>query len=208
MNLNQDEIKADIRNLSDQDFYFKYIIKSGNWYFSEYQKTPDNELLDKIDSFKEIVSNNFEVSFHSVQIVGSAKLGMSLSPKKPFREFISIANDENEHESDIDVAIVSEKLFSQIWEEIREAKKKEFVPKYTKIVSDIFNGYINDKDFKSLEYMRKRWEEKISKSNIRLQDELLICHPISYRIYRNWEDMEEYQLSGIRQLKEESFNEI
>lgn len=208
MNLNQAEIKADIVNLSEQDFYFKYIIKSGNWYFSEYQKTPDSEILDKIDLFKEIVSSNFGVSFHSVQIVGSAKLGMSLSPNKPFREFISIAQSENEHESDIDVAIVSDKLFLQIWEEIREAKKKEFVPKYAKIVGDIFNGYINDKDFKSLEYMRKQWEERISKSNIRLQDELLICHPISYRIYRNWEDMEEYQLSGIKQLKEGNFHEI
>jgi len=208
MILDQDNIKKDIIALPEKDFYFKYIIKSGNWYFSEYQNTPDQEILDKMDLFKEIVSRNFNVSFHSAQIVGSAKLGVSLSPKKPFRKFISVAKDEQEQESDIDVAIVSEKLFVKIWDEIRVSKKSEFVPRYNKIVNDIFNGYINDKDFKTIEAMRKEWEEKISKSNIRLQDDLSICHPISYRIYRNWEDLEEYQLSGIRLLKEEVYNEV
>ena len=44
--------------------------------------------------------------------------------------------------------------------------------------------------------------KKISKCNILLQGELSIIHPISYRIYRNWEDLEDYQLDGIMKTKE------
>lgn len=53
-----------------------------------------------------------------------------------------------------------------------------------------------------MEGLRKGWEEKISKCNILLQGELSIIHPISYRIYRNWEDLEDYQLDGIMKTKE------
>lgn len=208
MALNVESIKKDIIKMPEKDFYFKYIIKSYNWYFTEYQGTPDKALVDKMDHFKEIISTNFNVSFHSAQIVGSAKLGLSLSPKKHFREFIGIAKNDNERESDIDVAIVSEKLFETIWNQIRISKKSDYVPRYQKIACDVFNGYINDKDFKEIESMRKLWEEKISNSNIKMQDDLSISHPISYRIYRSWEDLEEYQLGGIKLLKEEVIHEV
>ena len=195
-------IKEDIKKLEAREFYIKYIIKTNNWYFAEYQHTEGNELIDKMDRFKEIVSDCFEVSFHSAQIVGSAKLGMSLSPQKPFRHFVENASDSNQKESDIDIAIISNSLFGEIWDKIREERKKNVIPKYTLITKSIFRGYINDKEFKDLEGLRKGWEEKISKCNILLQGELSIIHPISYRIYRNWEDLEDYQLDGIMKTKE------
>lgn len=201
MTLDSEVIKNDINILTAKEFYLKYIIKSNNWYFSEYQNTPSNELLDKMDCFKEIVSENFGVSFHSAQIVGSAKLGISLSPKKAFRKFICMANNESEKESDIDIAIVSGKLFNNIWEELRDIRTKTYIPKYNSLVGSIFRGYINDKDFKDIDLIRKEWEEKISISNIKLQDQLSIIHPISYRVYRSWEDLEDYQLDGIMELK-------
>ena len=178
-------IKEDIKKLEAREFYIKYIIKTNNWYFAEYQHTEGNELIDKMDRFKEIVSDCFEVSFHSAQIVGSAK-----------------ASDSNQKESDIDIAIISNSLFGEIWDKIREERKKNVIPKYTSITKSIFRGYINDKEFKDLEGLRKGWEEKISKCNILLQGELSIIHPISYRIYRNWEDLEDYQLNGIMKTKE------
>ena len=165
-------IKEDIKKLEAREFYIKYIIKTNNWYFAEYQHTEGNELIDKMDRFKEIVSDCFEVS------------------------------DSNQKESDIDIAIISNSLFGEIWDKIREERKKNVIPKYTSITKSIFRGYINDKEFKDLEGLRKGWEEKISKCNILLQGELSIIHPISYRIYRNWEDLEDYQLDGIMKTKE------
>ena len=83
-----------------------------------------------MDRFKEIVSDCFEVSFHSAQIVGSAKLGMSLSPQKPFRHFVENASDSNQKESDIDIAIISNSLFGEIWYKIRIFKLKKMVVVY------------------------------------------------------------------------------
>lgn len=198
----ENTIKEDIKKLEAREFYIKYIIKTNNWYFAEYQHTKEHELIDKMDQFKEIVSDCFDVSFHGAQIVGSAKLGMSLSPKKPFRHFVESASESNPKESDIDIAIISNSLFEEIWDKIRSERKKNVIPKYTSIAKSIFRGYINDKEFKDLDGLRKEWEEKISKCNILLQGELSIIHPISYRIYRNWEDLEDYQIDGIMKTKE------
>lgn len=195
-------IRNDIKQMDAREFYIKYIIKTNNWYFAEYQHTKTDELIDKMDYFKEIVSNSFGVSFHSAQIVGSAKLGISLSPNKPFRRFIDKAGEGAQKESDIDIAIISNSLFNEIWDKIREERKRTVIPKYSTIANSIFRGYINDKEFKDLDGLRKGWEEKISKCNILLQGELSIIHPISYRIYRNWEDLEDYQLDGIVKTKE------
>ena len=98
-----------------EDFYLKHIVKSYNWYFKEYLKVSSDEILDRLDCFKEIISKNFGISFHSSQLVGSAKLGYSLSPTKCLKPF------ENET-SDIDIALVSDKLYSFYWEKLRERK--------------------------------------------------------------------------------------
>lgn len=198
------EIKKDIQSLSAKDFYIKYIIKSTNWYFSEYQKASGDEILEKMDTFKQIISENFGVSFHSAQIVGSAKLGVSLSPKKRFRKFI-VDSEDGKEPSDIDIAIVSRELFELIWAQLRNIRHTCLIPNYKALANSIFRGYINDKDFKDIDLIRKDWNERISKANIQLQDKLSIMHPISYRIYRSWEDLEDYQLDGIKELQEGNY---
>ena len=45
--------------------------------------------------------------------------------------------------------------------------------------------------------MDKEWESMISPINKQLQDDLGFVHPITYRVYRSWEDLQEYQLGGI-----------
>lgn len=53
------------------------------------------------------VAERFSLHPTEVLIVGSAKLGFSIAPKKRYRPF----NDS----SDVDVAIVSDRLFDDIW---------------------------------------------------------------------------------------------
>ena len=81
----QTELQADLLSLNPQEFYLKHIVKSHNWYFSDYLHIPQDEIVDKMDYFKEIVSTELKISFHSLQIVGSAKTGYSLSPRKLFK---------------------------------------------------------------------------------------------------------------------------
>lgn len=198
-------LKKDLLTLSPNDFYMRHILKSRNWYFSEYLHIPDNEIIDKIDLFKEIVSSIFDISFHSVQIVGSAKVGYSLSEKKILKPFHEETADSES--SDIDVAIVSERLFSKIWDQLRDIKDVYLNGLYYKNLSkSIYKGFINEKDLLRFEEMKKLWSGIIDSSNIKLQDELSFVHPISYRIYRYWDDLEDYQVYGIskasKKLKE------
>ena len=59
---------------------------------------------------KREIAEQFELHPAEVLVVGSAKLGFSIVPKKRYRFF----NDE----SDIDVALVAPQLFEQVWAEV------------------------------------------------------------------------------------------
>lgn len=61
-------------------------------------------------ALKDAVAKHFNVHQSHVFIVGSAKLGFSIKPKRRYLPFCDT--------SDIDVAIVSTPLFEQIWREV------------------------------------------------------------------------------------------
>lgn len=116
----QEVLKRDLQSLEPKNFYMKHIVKSHNWYFSDYLNVPQDQIVDRMDYFKEIVSSKLNINFHNVQIVGSAKMGYSLSPRKLLRPF----HDEvsGMPSSDIDIAIISENLYEQFWSELRGVK--------------------------------------------------------------------------------------
>ena len=195
----QENLKIDLLTLDPKDFYMKHIVKSHNWYFSIYLQIPADELVDKMDFFKEIVSSNLDINFHNLQIVGSAKTGYSLSPQKVLRPF----HDEvpGVPPSDIDIAIVSQKLFEYYWEKARHVKRIQYQSYYSNLTKSIFRGYINDKDLVEISGISREWDALISPINVALQDKLGFVHPITYRLYRSWDDLEDYQLGGISRAK-------
>lgn len=69
------------------------------------------------------------------------------------------------------------------------------------MTASIFRGYINDKVLIEIPSIRTEWLAVVAPINKLLQDELMIVHPITYRIYRSWEDLEEYQIIGIEKTK-------
>lgn len=192
----QETIRKDLIELEPYAFYLKHIVKSHNWYFSEYLHIPPNEIVDRMDYFKEVVSSKLDINFHSLQIVGSAKTGYSLSPTKLLKPF----HDETPGipSSDIDIAIISDRLYHHFWSELRKVNGIIYRKIYfSRLSSSIFRGYINEKDLTSIREMDKEWESMISPINKQLQDDLGFVHPITYRVYRSWEDLQEYQLGGI-----------
>ena len=193
MDFSVNTIKNDIKILSGKDFLMKYLLKSPNWYFSEYQRMNANEAIEQMEKLKAILNSKIGVAFHNVLMVGSGKIGCSLSPNKKFRNF-------NE-DSDIDIAIVSLKLFYELWEKIRTASANEHIPRYTSIASSIFRGFINEKDFSSIDFARQFWNNKIADLNRCINEDVNIYHTINYRIYRSWEDLEDYHIKGINTLK-------
>lgn len=203
MEFTQEVLSHDLMNLCEYDFVMKYIIKSPNWYFYSYMCQEASKAVEAQDSFCEIVSKGFGLSFHSAQMVGSAKTGFSLSPQKKLRPFIIEAAADG-IVSDIDVAIVSDKLFLEAWDVLRKARQLEVISKerYQRVVCEIFRGYINDKTLCTFSSSRKYWKEKTGRVTQQLQATLGIVHPISFRVYRSWEDLQEYQIESVRGLKE------
>ena len=143
----QVELKKDLMTLEPEEFYFKHIVKSRNWYFSEYLHIPPEEIVDKMDYF---------------------------------------------------IAIVSERLYQHFWDEARKSKKLKYNTRYyDRITKSIYRGYINEKDLLKIEGAGKEWENLCRPINVELQDKLGFIHPVTYRIYRNWDDLQEYQIIGI-----------
>lgn len=80
------------------------------------------------------VAKNFRLHPNEVLVVGSAKLGFSLSPRHLYREFCD--------DSDIDVAIVSSTLFDKYWNHVFSFKKKNPYWNENKFVNYLFKGWI------------------------------------------------------------------
>ena len=192
--------RDDLINLDPYEFYLKHIIKMRNWYFSEVLGLSSQDFVDGLDMFKEIVSKGLNVNFHSIQIVGSAKTGFSLSPLKLFKPFTT-AIDESGETSDIDVAIISDKMFRDLWDQLRKGIRVYNSFDYRQITVSVFRGYINDKNLLRVDRISKYWNELTNSLNVSLQDKLKIVHPITYRIYRSWEDLEDYQMIGIKNAR-------
>lgn len=196
----QETLKSDLLSMEPREFYLKHIVKSHNWYFSDYLRFSPSEVVDRMDYFKEIVSTKLNINFHNVQIVGSAKVGYSLSPEKLFTPFHDERPDKPS--SDIDIAIISERLYQKFWNELRHVKKIRYMQAYyNHLTESIFRGYINEKDLLKVQELRIEWEELTNPINVMLQDELGFVHPITYRVYRSWDDLEEYQIIGISKAR-------
>ena len=47
----KEALREDLLSLEPKAFYMKHIVKSHNWYFSDYLHYPQNEIIDKMDYF-------------------------------------------------------------------------------------------------------------------------------------------------------------
>ena len=193
------EIKSDVKSLTSKDFYSKHILRSDNWYFEKVIGSDKEDSMRLTDDFKTIISQSLKISFHNISIVGSSKIGCSLAPKtshsnKLFRLF-------DEEKSDIDIAIVSDKLFQKYWDLFRKSYNPINKIHYSRISRGIYRGYINEKNLELIDGCRKEWNALSSESKKLLRRDLYIQPDITYRLYRSWEDFEEYHIQSLNEIK-------
>jgi hypothetical protein len=194
-----ENIKSDLQNLDVRQFYMKYIVKSDNWYFRNILGISDVDIIYAVDEFRDIVSSNIGVSFNSVMMVGSGKTGYSLSPRKDFKLFEKDTDSKNK--SDIDIAIISNNFYEMFWGLFRRSYNVKYENIYTHVFREIYRGYINERNLVEIENCRKAWSEVSVKSTKLLRSKLYLKHDITYRIYRSWEDFEEYNISSLKKMK-------
>ena len=99
--------KADLATLPTDEIYRRYVLPEVCNGLTE---------VDQL-SLREKIANKFEVDVGKVIIVGSAKLGFTLMSKKSGRRPAFSIFSEN---SDIDIAIISDVLFDQVWKQCFE----------------------------------------------------------------------------------------
>lgn len=195
----EENIKTDLINTSVKSFYMKYLLRADNWYFEKVLDVEEKDIIHAVDDFKMLVSDAIGVGFNNVVMVGSAKTGYSLSPKK----FLKTFTDEGEQKSDIDIAIISPQLFDYFWKLFRESYDITYHKDYKYISRGIYRGYISDTDLHKIENCRVQWLDRSNKATRQLQRKMYFKHEIHYRIYRDWKDMEEYHIQSIEQIKGE-----
>ena len=201
MSFTLEEMREDIDCMDPRQFYLKHIVRSDNWYFENVLNCSQAELPKISDDFKMIISETLGISFNSIMLVGSGKIGYSLSPTEKL--FLPFCRDGVERKpSDLDVAIISSDLFYKYWWLFRKSYASKYNSWYKQhIYNGIYRGYINEQWIDAIDGCRREWSDVSSSSKRKLTDRLFIKHEVTYRIYRSWEDFEEYNLKNISKIK-------
>lgn len=151
--------------------------------------------------FRKSISTQFDVPFHEIYIVGSAKLGFSPHKQKAF-----------DLDSDVDVAIVSGTLFSKIMEgirgyqmELRSSRRKVTVQEltmYHQFLEYVALGWIRpDKlplSFQLRELKNKWFEyfESISYGRSEIGN-----YKVAAGVFSSYHHLEMYLVSGMKDLR-------
>ena len=200
-------LRNDIITLDVQALYQKYLLSSDNWYFENIlsDSSGSYSVSEIAERFNLIISNEFDISPQNIVMVGSGKLGYSLTPPQNDMEtklFKSFCVDGKERKiSDIDIAIISEELFDRFWNLLRKSFKLQYKALYDHIPIAVYRGYINENHLLKIEGCRKDWRSVSFTSKKALHSDLFIQHDINYRLYRNWYDFQDYHLQALRKIK-------
>ncbi len=194
---------------------------------------PDNQILDRIDKFKtdlltmqtpkivrkyvtfgecynldneqhfsikDQIAESFQVHPSEVLVVGSSKLGFSIAQNKRYRHFCD--------ESDIDIAIVSERLFDNIWLQVFEyweanenTAEVVYWRRQVSFKEYLFRGWIRPDKLpptENFEFAKVWWEffRKLTNSG------KYGPYKINAGLYKSWHYLEKYQSINVKACKD------
>ena len=174
-----DDFVADLPRYSDSVMVQKHLM-----FGDPFAITSEEYFQLKVE-----VAGQFRVHPSEVLMVGSAKLGFSISPTKPLTKFSD--------KSDIDLAIVSDSLFDQTWSAVhRYSKDAGSWPKITDFQHYLFDGWIRpdvlppEADF---EIASTWWEFfRVLTASGRYGK-----YKIAAGLYKSWDFLERYTVQGV-----------
>ncbi len=188
-----EEFQKSLKISTPQGLYRNYLLGHDIWYFREYLKKPDHAL--EYDRMKIFMSDHLGVHPNNIAIVGSAKLGFSITPKQD-KYLLPFSCG-----SDIDIAIVSPQIFRDSWSAFLDLASRGYLPGYANVTSNIFRRFVSLKypDHRSAFF--RKWNGLVEPCKKDLQLLFSISHDINYRIYESWEAVEYYHCQGIEKLQ-------
>lgn len=190
-----EEFKIVLRNEGPVCVCRKTLFDDHNWFFTS---SMDAKLGDGYSIFRKAISAQLGIPATDVFLVGSAKYGFSLSPN-PEKTF-AMFHDE----SDLDLIIISDSLFSEIWSELLAAYYSGYTWISGRHSNEIFRGFaalIRNSNYQTtLLRNRAKILNGISKQVYLTTG---VSRAINYRIYQTREAAIEYHASGLEKIKKE-----
>lgn len=151
---------------------------------------------------KKKIANHFTISsINSIMVVGSSKLGFSISPLKDFRNI--------QDDSDIDVAIVDNEIFDNFWERVFEynieitSRTEKEDNNYRKFLEYFFKGWMRP-DLLPFGFIGKNeWFDFFNSISYKEFD----GRKVTAAIYRNEYFFKKYHENNIELLRRKIKNE-
>lgn len=174
-----ERFKGDLTDLSPLQMIRKHVI------YGDCAAITQAQYFD----LRSEVAERYEVHPNEVLVVGSAKLGFSIAPNKRYRHFADT--------SDIDVVIVSSKLFDQIWRSVYHFwSQGGYWERAGHFKKYLFQGWIRPDKLppaSTFLFANEWWAffNQLSASG------KYSMYKIAGALYRDWYFLEAYQLRGI-----------
>ncbi|NVI82911.1 hypothetical protein [Janthinobacterium sp. BJB401] len=204
---------------SDMDIeqlFQKYVVDGTSYFFRDFLKDVDQEYQLRHD-----LAAALKISINDVVIVGSAKLGFSIKNHN-FSKFDERyqKNPVNKNKSDVDIAIVSKKIFDQQTELIFETSR-HFSPEWIeeKWIDNIYYPSDRERRMKGLDpifqnytkYISRGWLRPDFTPNIYINQSPWktsvdnwygrLQRKISIGLYSEWYYLKHYQMDNLISLR-------
>ena len=190
--------KSALKDRSQTEHFIvqKYITHGTPYIFK------DNE--DLYFDLKYEIANEFELkSPEMVRMVGSAKLGFSISPKKVWQHF-------SEDKSDIDMVIISRSIFEDFWTELYDFnidltyRDKKEQQNYDKFKNYFFKGWLRPDLFPFSFRKRNEWFDFFKSISYKKYGQ----QKIAGAIYYDFSFFEKYHIKNIHNLRKEMIKDV
>lgn len=145
---------------------------------------------DKYYDLRNVVSDHFDVHPNEVILVGSAKLGFSIAPHKEFRPF-----GDN---SDLDVAIISPRLFDTFWVQLFDYSRSGALwEKLDDFEQFLFRGWIRPDLFPREISLASDWWDFF----LGLTRSGQYRYQVRGALYRSWHCIECYHVERVEEMQ-------
>ncbi|WOX11222.1 hypothetical protein [Streptomyces sp. N50] len=149
--------------------------------------------------WRHLVATELGVDPIAVQLVGSARLGYSMNPKKRYRKFHG--------GSDLDIAVVSPELFEKAWAELREIIEDEL---FSDDKDDLRKLVFEECIALDIVLPRLSFGEHWSRSRDLFVQDLGVAFrncEVNYRLYRNHGSLRSYQVKNVKIARDRAIEE-
>jgi len=175
------------------DFCRKHVLHGTPFVFD----SRDDQFYD----FRKRIGKKFNIPFHEIYITGSAKLGFSPFKRKVF-----------DYDSDIDVALISSKLFDSIMNDIanyqmmfrknRAVVRVEELKMYHEFLEYVALGWIRP-DKLPISFQMKAFKDDWFEffRSISYGKSEVGNYKVNAGVFKSYQHLEDYVFSGIKDVK-------